>query len=324
MAKENADAGREEEDLVAVVEGEDDADQTEGAEGDGDEREGRDAADEGDEDPEQRRVLNRDRKKRGKERAREFRKRDEQTISAQSREILELRRRLETVEGVTDAGQRVRVDDAIGQTERAIAAIREKKKKAIADVDAEEVDRLDEDLYKARRHLDDLNAHKRQQTTERRDGGMDPDVQRHARDFFDENKWFDPAGESQDDMVAKAVDKALLRERRLNPSSPDYWSELRKRLKTALPHRFKGGRQADPADDDDGDEEDRAEQRQPERKRPPTMGSGAGGPRPRGVTITKEQKEAMVAAGKWDDPKERKRMLAYYDKYNRDNAPARR
>jgi hypothetical protein len=86
------------------------------------------------------------------------------------------------------------------------------------------------------------------------------------------------------------------------PETEEYWEELRKRAARALPHRFKSSAPG-------------------ARKGPPVTSSREHVPTStrKQVFISPERKAAMIAAGDWDDPVRRNRMLKYYEQYDRQN-----
>ncbi len=167
---------------------------------------------------------------------------------------------------------------------------------------------------------DDVPA---QQPRTSRTPAPDPEVVRRAQSWADKYKWANPrSGDREEIEIIKAIDHTLYSEG-FNPRSDDYWDELTERVKRRLPHHFKkaapngggnGGRGMN------GDSGSRPAQGGP--RMAPSSQSGAGS-RPLGkneVKVTPDRKAAMIAAGKWDDPVKRNRMLAEYARYDRENA----
>jgi hypothetical protein len=147
--------------------------------------------------------------------------------------------------------------------------------------------------------------------------------------------WFD--GNNADSKVAVKLDRKL-RAEGFNPATADFWNELEDRLKDELPHRFEG-KDDDDSDDDDDDLDERDTGRREARGKPNGEGKEAvgkkpaGGPRnpapggangsaiPKGRVyhVSKDRKEAMIAAGMWDDPVLRNKMIKKYAKWDKEN-----
>lgn len=165
----------------------------------------------------------------------------------------------------------------------------------------------------------------RQQREQPPQGGheLPETVQRLAQKFMADNDWYDPKGGDEDSAIVMAIDATLTREG-LDPSTPGYWKELKKRAARRLPERFQseaGGR-GDRDDDDRGDERGgRGEQR----RQPaggPQLGSGREGRNTSGrreVYVSPERKQAMIDAGVWDDPILRARYVKRYEQYDKEN-----
>lgn len=140
------------------------------------------------------------------------------------------------------------------------------------------------------------------------DGGMDDRVMLHAREFLDENKWYDPQGRNEDSAIVLAIDNALIRDG-FDPKTEEYWNELRARAARRLPDRFKS--------------EQKAEQKE---ERTPRGGPGIGSGREHApastrkeVYVSPERKQALIEAGVWDDPVLRMKYVKRYAEYDRQN-----
>lgn len=159
---------------------------------------------------------------------------------------------------------------------------------------------------------------------QRRGPAPDPEVVRRAQSWAAKHKWADPRkGDPEEVQIVRAIDHNLHQEG-WDPRSDDYWQELTSRVKRRLPNHFS----KKPAPNGEGN---RGERRVSDNGGRPAQGgprmapaSQSGGASRRlgknEVRVTPERKAAMQAAGKWDDPVKRNRMLAEYAKYDRDNA----
>ena len=59
----------------------------------------------------------------------------------------------------------------------------------------------------------------------------------YAKEFMNENPWYDANGGNEDSAIVIAIDQSLSNEG-LDPRSEEYWSELRKRAARRIPERF--------------------------------------------------------------------------------------
>jgi hypothetical protein len=141
------------------------------------------------------------------------------------------------------------------------------------------------------------------------EGGMDDRVMLHAREFLDENKWYDPQGRNEDSAIVLAIDQGLVRDG-YDPKSEEYWNELRARAARRLPERF-------------SKPEAKAEQKE---ERVARGGPGIGSGREHAPTSTRkevyvspERKQALIEAGVWDDPVLRMKYVKRYAEYDRTN-----
>lgn len=128
----------------------------------------------------------------------------------------------------------------------------------------------------------------------------DDTAMQHAREFIEDNTWYDPTGKDEDSAIVLAIDNALVNSG-FDPKSDEYWDELRDRVKKRLPEKFKVGRQP---------------------RGGPAVGSGrehAPASTRREVYISPERKQALVDAGVWDDPVLRQKYIKRYMEYDRDN-----
>jgi hypothetical protein len=137
----------------------------------------------------------------------------------------------------------------------------------------------------------------------------------YAKQFMENNKWYDPQGRNEDSAIVMAIDQALAKDG-FDPRTEDYWNELERRAARRLPERF--GKQTRERDRDD-DYEDK-----PERK--PRGGPAVGSGREHAPTSTRKEiylspdrKQALIDAGVWDDPVLRMRYAKRYAEYDKAN-----
>ena len=144
---------------------------------------------------------------------------------------------------------------------------------------------------------------------------LDPRHVAHAQQFMIDNDWWDPQGRDQDSQAVLQIDRGLVQEG-FDPTTKDYWDELRARTEEALPTRFdsrtgnRGG--------DEGRGQGQGNGQAAPRNRGPSFRTG-GRERPlkkNEVYISAERKEAMIEAGVWEDPVLRNKYLKSYADYD--------
>jgi hypothetical protein len=125
----------------------------------------------------------------------------------------------------------------------------------------------------------------------------------YAKNFLNENAWYDTQGRDEDSAIVLAIDQALARDG-YNPQTPDYWDELRKRASRRLPERFASTTQ------------------RREARGGPAVGSGkehAPTSTRKEIYVSPERKQALIDAGVWDDPVLRSKYVKRYAEYDRQN-----
>lgn len=147
--------------------------------------------------------------------------------------------------------------------------------------------------------------------------GLAPAVARRVDGFKRDHPWYDVGGADRDSKIVLALD-ADLAEAGYEPDTDEYWDELRDRVREQLPHRFKKNAK---------DTEDSGERPRRQARGGPVLSGGDGdAARPRGTyaVVTPARKQAMIEAGKWEDPVKRKRQLRAYAEYDRQHAEGAR
>lgn len=258
------------------------------------------------------------------------RQRQKEARERDKRELEFLRKRNDQVERqLTDLTRRVtanetsQIDARIAQLETGIKKADDVYAQAISageGDDAAEAMRIRDQLKDQR---DGLKAYKEQGEQAPQQEGPDPRLVEHVRQWHSRNDWFDFGRRDQDSAIAGAIDDSLALEG-WDPTTPEYYAELDKRISAMLPHRAgKGGQQrGNGADDDYDDDDGQTQQRQQRQPTGPKFRVG-GKERPlksNEVHISKERREAMIEAGVWDDPKTRARYLKRYQEYDREQA----
>lgn len=126
----------------------------------------------------------------------------------------------------------------------------------------------------------------------------------YAREFIQENPWYDTQGGNEDSAIVLAIDQSLAKEG-FDPRSEDFWDELRRRAARRLPERFGVNKAA-----------------KREARGGPQVGSGrehAPASTRKEIYISPERKQALIEAGVWDDPVLRNKYVKRYAEYDRNN-----
>lgn len=137
---------------------------------------------------------------------------------------------------------------------------------------------------------------------------MDDAAMHYAKEFIQENPWYDAQGRDEDSAIVLAIDGALVKDG-FDPRSEEYWDELRHRAARRLPERFS-----------DGGPVERKAERTP--RGGPAVGSGrehAPASTRKEVYISPERKQALIEAGVWDDPVLRMKYVKRYAEYDKNN-----
>lgn len=145
---------------------------------------------------------------------------------------------------------------------------------------------------------------------------MDDMTMHYAREFIEENPWYDAQGRDEDSAIVIAIDQALAKDG-YNPQTEEYWDELRRRASRRLPERFNTAPQQ-------RQQPRRKEESEPRRepRGGPAVGSGREHAPPstrKEIYISPERKQALIEAGVWDDPVLRNKYVKRYAEYDRQN-----
>lgn len=136
---------------------------------------------------------------------------------------------------------------------------------------------------------------------------LDDVTMSYAKEFIEENPWYDSQGRNEESAIVLAIDQSLAKDG-YDPRSEDYWLELRKRAAKRLPEKF------------NVDRTNAREMR--EARGGPVVGSGrehAPASTRKEVYISPERKQALIEAGVWDDPVLRMKYVKRYAEYDKQN-----
>lgn len=312
-----------------------------------DERVAHSEDDEGEDGPDRERIRARRRAERKQKKEDQRRNQRELNFLRQRNETLE--RRQSEFDARIANSEVVAIDTRIQNLEGDIRKADEVYAEAISKgdgVSAAEAQRIRDQLRDGVSKLQGARQQTINSARERLQGNQnkpDPEIQRRAQEFIEENPWYDHTGADEDSMIAKAIEQKLFRERGADAAkTDDYWNEYNRRLKKRLPHVFERNRDDHEDDRDDDrdvrrgrDDDDRDVDERNDRDR--RNGNGrdgdrptkrkAGGPRftsggrerplkKNEVFVSEERRKAMEEAGVWDDPVLRNRYLKSYQSYD--------
>jgi len=269
-----------------------------------DQREAQDEGEDGDEA--NARYL---RRKRQKQRQKEMIKKTRDENAALLRELQEAKQRLAALEtrNIQSDAQTAeqRYNAALQQIQMAETQLKEAFDTGDGDK-AIKAQRLREQALAVAKEADDLRKRLNNPQLQQKAPVLDQRTETYAQRWMSENSWFNPSGDDEDSVIARAIDEAWAREAQrqgVSPASEEYWDELDARVKRRLA-------KPEPAAD------------RQRRKAPPVTGRGESSPRAstsEKFFLSAERKQALIQAGVWDDPVRRQQYIKRFQEYDRAN-----
>jgi len=293
----------ENDDDIEIIELEDEQDD------DGDderlESEQREAQDDGEDGSEE--NLRQQRRKRQKQRQKEnMRKTREENLHLM-RELAEAKERLAALESRNVQSDAQTAEMRYNQALAAVQRAEEQLKEAFETGDGDkaiQAQRLREQSLQTAREADELKRRLTDPSLRESGPSLDARTERLAKQWMQDNPWFDPAGKDEDSVIARAVDEAWAEEARrsgIKPSSEEYWEELDVRVKRRL---------------------DGAADRNRKKAPPPVTGRGEYSPKSGNKEqyyLSPQRVAALKQANQYDDPVVRKKWAKIYAEYDRQN-----
>jgi hypothetical protein len=229
----------------------------------------------------------------------------------------DLERRLGTVEQRTHQADLSQFDVQINAARNEAEMAERVIAKAVAAGNGEDVTQAmryrDQAMQKAQQLAFAKQQAAQQRPANKPADGMDDMTLHYAKEFIQDNPWYDMSGGDEDSAIVLAIDGALMREG-FKPDSEEYWDELRDRAARRLPERFKETKRS----------ESRSERDEPRQQRQTRGGPSIGSGREHAPTSTRtevyispERKQALIDAGVWDDPVLRNKYVKRYAEYDR-------
>lgn len=244
------------------------------------------------------REARRARRKAKKEYIKKVNQEKDQRLVLLQRQNQELMERLAALEKRSHTADLAQIDKALRDEETRLSWARAQMKEATDNSDGQAFVKAQEVYENARKRLEMIQAAK-SRTEQTAPQTTEPEVQKLAYKWMENNPWYDPDGDDEDSRAAKKIDTQLAEEG-YNPATPSYWNELDRRLQRKLPHIYT----------------DETEETQT-RRAPRSVVTGSerevgGGSSRATFTLSAEQVRAMKDAGFWDDPAMKKKMIARY------------
>jgi len=270
------------------------------------ESEQREAQDDGEDGSEE--NLRQQRRKRQKQRQKENMRKTREENLVLLRELAEAKERLAALES-----RNVQLDASTAEYKynQAVSAVQHAEnqlKEAFETGDGEKAikaQRLREQSLQAAKEADELKRRLKDPSLRETGPSLDSRTERLAKEWMQDNPWFNPSGKDEDSVIARAVDEAWAeeaRQRGISPSSEDYWDELDVRVKRRLEGVSDRNRKKGP---------------------PPVSGRGEYSPRTgtkrEQFYLSPERIKALKDANLYDDPETRKRFAKRYAEYDRQN-----
>lgn len=235
----------------------------------------------------------------------------------------DLERRIGSVEQRTHQADLSQLDVQINTARQEAEMAERVIAKAVAAGNGEDVTQAmryrDQALQKAQQLAFAKQQAAQQRQAPKSSDSLDDMTLHYAKEFIQDNPWYDVQGKDEDSAIVLAIDGALVREG-YKPDSEEYWDELRDRAARRLPERFKQTQRRNDHGDERGTRDEPRQQRQT--RGGPSIGSGrehAPTSTRTEVYISPERKQALIDAGVWDDPVLRNKYVKRYAEYDRGN-----
>lgn len=249
------------------------------------------------------RARRRDEKKERKERRDKAIGRDKVELNFLRNRNDELERRVGAVENHAQQNNLSQIDQQIQQAVYEVETSEKIIARAVEAGNGEDVAQAMRYRDQAMTKAQQLTQYKQQQSYQAqapRQPQVDNEVVHFAKEFMEDNAWYDPQGTDEDSAIVLAIDNKLAQDG-YDPRTEEYWDELNDRVKRRLPEKFKSTRK-------------------------PTGGPAIGSGREHApvstrkeIYISPDRKAALIEAGAWDDPVLRQRYIKRYAEYDRAN-----
>lgn len=225
-------------------------------------------------------------------------------LAARDTVINELRARMDAVDRRNSGSEVAQLENAKKQTAQAYNYFKDQIRVATESGNGAGVAEATEKMIQAQRKFDELTSYEK--AIKQRQAApqpLDPRLVNHAQAWMEKNSWYDPSAKDEDSHIVLTMDQRLAQEG-WDPTTPEYWGELDRRVKKYLPHRAIQGKI-------------------PTRPRSTVAGSGRESATPAAKStsykLSAERVQALKDAGIWDDPKQRADAVKRFKEYDKQN-----
>lgn len=257
------------------------------------------------EDAEARRERNRQRRAESKQRRKDHIASLKRELAARDSVINDLAGRVAQVERKATGGEMAQLDAAEREAANAYNHFRQVNKQAIEQADGEVAIEAQERMFAARQRVEQIkNIKQAMVNRQQQPQPLDPRLVTHAQSWVADRSWYDPSGNDEDSAMVLSIDNRLAQEG-WNPTTPEYWDELSRRVDKYLPHRSGVGYN-----------------KSRNRGSVPVAGSGretSGSASSNGAyKLSAERVQALKDAGMWDDPKQRAAAIQRFKQFDKE------
>jgi hypothetical protein len=228
-----------------------------------------------------------------------------QLINSLKRQNEAMAERLVALERRSAGADVARVDKAIEDSQLRLQYAKQRIKEATEVADGAALANAQEDWYEARNQAEALVNLKKKIVSAPTQSEADPRLKKNAEEWMSRNSWYDAQNGDVDSQIAVKLDQAMLKEG-WDPNEPEFWDELDNRLQKYMPHRYNGS-------------DSRSSNRRP---RSVVTSSGRESTRVAGGNefyLSPDRVRAIKEAGRWNNIKERNKMIHNYAEYDRSN-----
>lgn len=255
----------------------------------------------------ERTERNRKRRAESKEKRKSYIESLKRELAARDRVINDLNNRMSVVERKSTGSEMAQLEQAEREAVQAYNHFKDINAKAIEQANGAIAIEAQEKMFEARKRYEHLQSIKKSMSQRQAaPQPLDPRLVNHAQDWMSKNDWYDPTGANEDSAVALTIDNRMAKEG-WDPTTPEYWEELDKRVKKYLPHRANSGYNR--------------QQGSGKRNPPPVAGSGresSSSGNSSTYKLSPDRVKAIKDAGAWDDPTARAAMIKAYQNYDKE------
>lgn len=260
------------------------------------------------EEREARTERNRRMRQESKTRRKEYVERLKRELAARDSIINEMNQRLAVVERKSSGSEMAQLETAEREAMNIYNHFKATNQQAIEQANGAAATDAQEKMFAAAQRIQQIQNIKRAMGQRQQQAApLDPRLINHAQEWMERHSWYDPSGGDDDSAMVLSIDHQLAKQG-WDPTTPQYWDELSKRVQKYIPHKGEKGynRGAGSA-------------RSPH---VPVAGSGresgGGASSNSRYVLSPERVQAMKDAGMWDDPKSRADMIARYQQMDKE------